>query len=115
MFFLRALSDCSSFATEAELLTEWPGESEEFGWMEDFVVNLAVVLPSWFSRVLFSLLGSGEQPEIKSFRVSVITSPNNRLLAALGTGGHQGMEPKGRDFEPVVRGKGLCERRELHR
>lgn len=115
MFFLRALSDCSSFATEAEFLAEWPGESEEFGWMEDFVVNPAVVLPSWFSRVLFSLLGSGQHPEIKSLQISVITSPDSRLFAALGTGGHQGMEPKGRDFEPVGRGKGLCGRRELHR
>lgn len=83
--------------------------------MENFVVNLAVVLPSRFSRVLFCPLRSSQYPEIKSFQVSVITSPNGGYLDALGTGGHQGMEPKGMQFELLVCGKGLCERRELHR
>lgn len=83
--------------------------------MENFVVNLAEVLPSRFSRVLFYPLRSRQHPEIKSSQVSVITSPSGGYLDNLGTGGHQGMEPEGRHFEPLVRGKGLCERRELHR
>lgn len=94
-FFFRALSDCSSFATEAEFLTEWPGESEEFGWMENFVVNLAEVLPSRFSRVLFYPLRSRQHPEIKSSQVSVITSPSGGYLDALGQVVTKAWSPKG--------------------